>query len=70
MRETSSIHIGATRALIVMAPSSASPSLLFDVGNGARRNLGMIGNRETIRAIAISLNRRRKEDADFADFAD
>ena len=47
--------IGLTRALIVVAPLSSSPSVLFDVANGARRNLGAIGNGETVRGIAISL---------------
>lgn len=47
--------IGATRALIAVAPGGSSPSLLFDVANGARRNLGVIGSGETIRGIAISL---------------
>jgi hypothetical protein len=49
--------ISATQVLIVSAPSAGSPSVLFDVANGARRNLGAIGNGETVRGLAISLGR-------------
>jgi hypothetical protein len=41
----------------ISRPSAATPSTLFDVTNGARRNLGLIGTGETIRGLAISLGR-------------
>ena len=49
--------ISLTQILIATAPSPGSASLLFDVANGARRNLGVVGNGETVRALAISLGR-------------
>jgi hypothetical protein len=49
--------ISAGQVLIVVSPSATSPSLLFDVANNARRNLGLIGTGEVIRALAISLGR-------------
>jgi hypothetical protein len=49
--------ISTTQILLVMAPTATSPSTLFDVANGARRNLGSIGNNETVRGLAISLGR-------------
>jgi len=49
--------ISATQVLIVVAPTESSASLLFDVANGARRNLGLVGNGEAIRALAVSLGR-------------
>lgn len=52
-----SFDISTTQVLIVSAPSAGSPSALFDVANGARRNLGQVGSGETVRALAISLGR-------------
>jgi hypothetical protein len=49
--------ISVTQVLIVVSPAPSVPSVLFDVANNARRNLGPIGNGETIRALAISLGR-------------
>lgn len=49
--------LSASQVLIVVAPNATAPSALFDVANGARRNLGLIGNGETVRGLAISLGR-------------
>ena len=49
--------ISAGQVLIVVSPSGTSASVLFDVANNARRNLGVIGTGEPIRALAISLGR-------------
>ena len=49
--------ISTTRILIVVASSAATPSTLFDVTSGARRNLGLIGSGEVARGLAISLGR-------------
>jgi hypothetical protein len=49
--------ISAGQVLIVVSPSATSASVLFDVANNARRNLGVIGSGEPIRALAISLGR-------------
>lgn len=67
-----SFDISTTQVLIASAPSAGAPSRLFDVANGARRNLGQVGSGETVRALAISLGRfgmgsgcgtRRRENA-------
>jgi hypothetical protein len=50
-----SFDISTTQILIAVAPNRGSASSLFDVANGARRNLGTIGNGENIRGLAISL---------------
>lgn len=50
-----SFDISATQILIAVAPNTSSASSLFDVANGARRNLGTIGNGENVRGLAISL---------------
>jgi hypothetical protein len=55
--DVTSFDISFTQILIATAPSASSPTLLFDVANGARRNLGVIGNSETVRGLAISLGR-------------
>jgi hypothetical protein len=49
--------ISLAQVLVAVSPAPSVPSVLFDVANGARRNLGPIGNGETIRALAISLGR-------------
>ena len=49
--------ISLTQVLIATAPNATSQSLLFDVANGARRNLGAVGTGETVRSLAISLGR-------------
>jgi hypothetical protein len=49
--------ISASQVLIAAVPSGSAATVLFDVANGARRNLGPIGSGETIRALAISLGR-------------
>jgi hypothetical protein len=49
--------ISLTQVLVVVSPGPSAPSVLFDVANGARRNLGAIGNNEVIRGLAISLGR-------------
>ena len=55
--EMLAFDIGLTRVLIATTPNASTPSALFDVANGARRNLGLIGNGEIVRAMAISLTR-------------
>jgi hypothetical protein len=50
-----SFDISATQILIAVAPNQSAASSLFDVANNARRNLGVIGNGENIRGLAISL---------------
>jgi hypothetical protein len=52
-----SFDISTTQILIAVAPNSGAASSLFDVANNARRNLGTIGNGETVRGLAISLGR-------------
>jgi Domain of unknown function (DUF4394) len=49
--------ISLTQVLVVVSPAPSAASVLFDVANGARRNLGIIGNGEVIRGLAISLGR-------------
>ena len=56
--------ISTTQVLIVMSSSASSLTTLFDVTKGAfdvpkgaRRNLGLVGNGDAIRALAISLAR-------------
>jgi uncharacterized protein DUF4394 len=50
-----SFDISATQILLAVAPNRGAASSLFDVANNARRNLGVIGNGENIRGLAISL---------------
>jgi hypothetical protein len=49
--------ISTTQILIVVSPNPAAASSLFEVANGARRNLGVIGSGDVVRALAISLGR-------------
>jgi hypothetical protein len=55
--EVLGFDISPTQILIVVAPTAAAPSTLFDVTSGARRNLGLIGSGEIARGLAISLGR-------------
>ncbi|MBA3271288.1 MAG: DUF4394 domain-containing protein [Acidobacteria bacterium] len=47
--------ISLSQALIAFVPAGASQTMVFDVANGARRSLGLIGSGEAIRGVAISL---------------
>jgi hypothetical protein len=50
-----SFDISTTQILIAVAPNATAASSLFDVANNARRNLGVVGNGENVRGLAISL---------------
>ncbi|HXG89573.1 MAG TPA: DUF4394 domain-containing protein [Vicinamibacterales bacterium] len=47
--------ISLSQALIAFVPAGGTQTRIFDVANGRRRDLGLIGNGEGIRGLAISL---------------